>query len=160
MLAIVTKTESSLEIRVVFAIISKYVKRDGVAGQVGHKNWNTASGSSDFMYEDGFDAIMAFIDTDMLHKMWPKKKLSFQYEFCDPTYLSSGGLGRNITIQHQCSKVDPQVHSQTLSSDCLGSHLVPTAEIKLEPLIFKGFFEKSICKWDQDEYWSDITMHR
>ena len=36
---------------------------------------------------------------------------------------------------------------QTSSLDDLGSDLVPTAEMKLEPLILKGFFEKVFTNW-------------
>ena len=30
--------------------------------------------------------------------------------------------------------------------------------MKLQPLIFKGFFEKSICKLNRGEYYTDVTL--
>lgn len=45
-----TRTESSLKIQAVFAIVSKYVEPDGMAVVVGHqKNENGAYVSSDFL---------------------------------------------------------------------------------------------------------------
>ena len=64
------------------------------------------------MYEDDFDAIMATIDTDMLHNdedlnlqinscvknMPSMAKFCFQYEFCK-VCLSSDSLKRHVTIK-------------------------------------------------------------
>ena len=74
-----------------------------------------ASGSSDFLYEDAFDAIMAVLDADMLQNdeelKWninscikntpSKKKSSFQCEFCDN--ISTGGLKRHLTKKRPTS---------------------------------------------------------
>ena len=69
-----------------------------------------------------------------------KKKSSFQFEFCDEGCLSSGGLKIHAITKHLSSKA-----RETSSSICLGSDLVPMAEMKLEQLILKGFFEKSVA---------------
>ena len=54
-----------------------------------------------------------------------KKKSSFQCEFCD----EGGGLKIHAITKHLSSKV-----RETSSSNCLGSDLVPMAEMKLEQL--------------------------
>ena len=48
---------------------------------------------------------------------------------------------RKPAFSHVLRRAKVQENS---SPDCLGSNLVPLVEIKLEPLILKGFFEKSI----------------
>ena len=52
-------------------------------------------------------------------------------------HKSSGGLKRDITKRHPSSKAQ-----KTSSSDCLVLDLAPTAEMKLEPLILKGFLQE------------------
>ena len=46
----------------------------------------------------------------------------------------------------------------TSSLHCFGSNLVSKSEMKMKPLILKGFFEKSICKLVQDECYSDVFL--
>ena len=95
---------------------------------------------------------MVVIDVDMLQnndelnlqinsciENMQSKKASFQYEFCDSVCLSRGCLKRHGTKKRPFSKTQ-----EASSSDCLGSDLVDAAEIKLEPQIFKSFFEKSL----------------
>ena len=60
---------------------------------------------------------------------------------------------RHVTENKPFSKAQ-----QTLSSDCLGCSLVPTAEVKLEPLTLKSFFKKSIGKLAQDEGYPHATL--
>ena len=48
------------------------------------------------------------------------KKSSFQCEFSDKYYFSSGGLKRHVPKNHPSSWPE-----ETQSSDCLGSDLVP-----------------------------------
>ena len=73
-----------------------------------------------------------------------KNKWSFQYKLCDKVCLSSGGLKRHVTEMRPAFKAQ-----ETSCSIWLGSDLVPAAEINLEPLILKCFFEKSI---ENDEF--------
>ena len=56
-----------------------------------------------------------------------KKKSNFKCEFCDKICLTSRVLKKHFT-RH------------------------PTTKMRLEPLILKCFFEKSIYKLAQDEY--------
>ena len=117
-----------------------------------------ASESSNFLYEDGFDALTAVIDVDALQndkqlnlKINSNKiKLLMRILWCG--LLISGSLKRHVTKRQLYSK-----GQETSSSGCLGSDLVPAADMKLEPLILKGFFKKSICKLAQDECYPDVT---
>ena len=129
-LTIIIRTESSLEIWAVFAIISKYVGPEVVAVQGGHKNLN--HGFSVRRYADmpqNDDELNLKINS-CIKNMSSKKKSSFQCEFCDKICLSN--LKRHVTKKHPSSKAQ-----ETSSSDCLASYLVLTAEIKEEPLILK-----------------------
>lgn len=47
---------------------------------------------------------------------------------------------------------------ENLSSHCLESDLAFTAVMKLEPLILKRFFQKSIFRLGQEECCSDVTL--
>ena len=52
------------------------------------------------------------------------------------------GLKRRVIQKHPPSKAQ-----ETLSSDFIDSDKVPTADIKLEPLFLRGFFEKIGSRW-------------
>ena len=52
------------------------------------------------------------------------------------------GLKRHVIQKHPPSKAQ-----ETLSSDFIDSDKVPTADIKLEPLLLRGFFEKIGSRW-------------
>ena len=77
-----------------------------------------------------------------IKNMPSKKKSSIQCEFSDEGCLSSGGLKIHAITKHLSSKA-----RETSSSNCLGSDLVHIAEMKLEQLILKGFFEKCVANW-------------
>lgn len=66
--------------------------------------------------------------------MLSKKRSNLHCEFCDNVYLSRSGLKKYVAKKLPSSKTQ-----ETSCSDCLKSDLVPTAKIKVEPLIFERF---------------------
>ena len=77
-----------------------------------------------------------------------KKKSTFHCGFYD-----SGVLKRHVTKTHPSCKAQ----QSSESSDCLRSDLVPLAEMELEPLILKGFFETNVWKLAQNGCYLDVT---
>ena len=58
------ETKNSMNIQAVF--VTKYIRPDGVAVQVGHKKLEHCFWKKQFFVEDDFDAAMAVVDADML----------------------------------------------------------------------------------------------
>lgn len=86
-----------------------------------------SSGSSDFLQKDDFEAIIYVTHADMLQN---DEELNLELHSCIKNMLSK----RHFTKEHPSFKAQ-----KTLSLDCLGPNLVLTAEMKLKPLILKGF---------------------
>ena len=133
-----------------------------------------AFGSSDFVYENVFDAITAVIEVNILQNdevlnletnLCIRKALSLQCGFCGKVHLLSGGLKRHVTKKHPSSKA-----LKNSASGCLGSDLVsfrlswirssPHRKMKMKPLIWNFSLEKSICKLAQDECYPDVTLRQ
>ena len=70
-----------------------------------------------------------------IKNMTSKKKTRFPCELPDNICLSNSYLKRYVIKKQPSFKVQ-----ETSTSDCLGSDLVPIAEMKLGPLTFKGLF--------------------
>lgn len=89
------------------------------------------------MLKDNKELIL---EKKIMHQKYAiKKKSNFQCEFYEKGCLvcAGSGLKRHVIQKHPPSKAQ-----ETLSSDFIDSDKVPTADIKLEPLFLRGFFEK------------------